>query len=144
MAMAMRMPKLFGEAGVKPPPGAVTQPPTTQMRLAAAAASQDPPASGSIMDQLRPSSTVRMPRRIPLIGKLPIVRQFQVLGTILVLFVVLAALMMFLDGRQAAQSAASSATATEMQMLSQRIARGAALASQGQTAAFAAVTDSRD
>ena len=73
-----------------------------------------------------------MPRKLPLIGHLPIVRQFQVLGVLLVTFLVFAALMMFLDVRTAAQAAAAAATATEMQMLSQRLARGTALASQGQ------------
>src|SRR6185369_3608393 len=145
MAFAVKMPKLFGESGGKPPAGATSEIPITQMRLAAASAGYDPLAPVSIMEQLRTAtSEIKMPRRIPLIGKLPIVQQFQVLGVILVTFVVFAALMVFLDGRQAAQAAASSATATEMQMLSQRIARGAALASQGQTAAFAAVTDSRE
>jgi twitching motility protein PilJ len=62
----------------------------------------------------------------------------------MVAFLVFAALMLFLDGRQSAQSAAASATATEMQMLSQRLARGTALASQGQAAAFPAVKDSRE
>ncbi len=38
----------------------------------------------------------------------------------------------------------ATATATEMQMLSQRLARGTALASQGQPAAFGAIKDSRD
>ncbi len=97
------------------------------------------------MEQLRTAtSDSRMPRKLPLIGHLPIVQQFQVLGVVMATFFVFAALLVFLDGRQAAQAAASSATATEMQMLSQRLARGTALAAQGQTTAFAAVTDSRD
>ena len=143
MALALKVPKLFGDSGGKPPPEATTEAPTTQVRLAALAG-YDPLAPVSIMEQIRTSvPEMKVPRRIPLIGKLPIVRQFQVLGAILVAFVVLAALMVFLDGRQAAQAAASSATATEMQMLSQRLARGAALSSQGQTGAFAALTDSQ-
>jgi twitching motility protein PilJ len=52
--------------------------------------------------------------------------------------------MWWLDGRIATQQAAQGATATEMQMLSQRLARGSALAAQGQSAAFAAVRNSRD
>jgi twitching motility protein PilJ len=87
---------------------------------------------------------MRPPRKVPLIGHLPIVRQFQVLGVALVTFFLFAAFIVFLDGRQASQSAASSSTATEMQMLSQRLARATALAAQGQAAAFAAMKDSRD
>ena len=39
----------------------------------------------------------KMPRKVPLVGHLPIVRQFQVLGVLLVTFLVLAAFVMFLD-----------------------------------------------
>ena len=85
-----------------------------------------------------------MPKKLPLIGHLPVVKQFQTLGMLLVTFLVFAALMVFLDNRQSAQGGAAAATATEMQMLSQRLARGSALAAQGQATAFAAVKDSRD
>ena len=66
------------------------------------------------------------------------------LGTLLLMLLAFAALMVFLDGRAASQGAAATATATEMQMLSQRLARGSAIASQGQAAAFPAVKDSRE
>ena len=89
-------------------------------------------------------SETKMPRKVPLIGHLPIVRQFQVLGVLLVTFLVFAALIMSLDVRTASQVTASAATATEMQMLSQRLARGAALASQGQAAGLAVIKDSRE
>ena len=72
------------------------------------------------------------------------VQQFQWLGFLMVTFLVLAAFMVFWDGRTAAQISATSATATEMEMLSQRLARGTALAAQGQVSAFATVRDSRD
>jgi twitching motility protein PilJ len=117
--------------------------PTTQVR--AAQPGYDPLASVSIMEQLRSAtSELRTPRRLPLIGHLPIVRQFQVLGVLMVAFLTLALLLLFLDGRSASQAAAAESTATEMQMLSQRLARGTALASQGQAAAFAALKDSRE
>jgi twitching motility protein PilJ len=144
MAFELRLPKLFGRGPAKPPPGVTIDLPTTQMRLAAAGG-YDPLASVSIMEQLRTAtSELKLPRKIPVIGNLPVVQQFQVLGVAIVTFIVFAALMLFIDGRQAAQAAASSATATEMQMLSQRLARGTSLAAQGQTGAFAAVTDSRE
>jgi twitching motility protein PilJ len=144
MAFELRLPKLFGEDRRRAPPNSTSDIPTTQVR-AAAPEGYDPLASVSIMEQLRSAtSEIKLPRRVPLIGHLPIVQQFQVLGVVMVTFFVFAAFMVFLDGRQASQAAASSATATEMQMLSQRLARGAALAAQGQTAAFAAVIDSRD
>jgi twitching motility protein PilJ len=97
------------------------------------------------MEQLRTATTeMKMPRRLPVIGHLPIVQQFQVLGVMMVTFFVFAAFMVFLDGRNATQNAAAASTATEMQMLSQRLARGTALAAQGQAGAFASVKDSTD
>src|SRR5262249_29782638 len=89
-----------------------------------------------IDDERLPVPQTRMPRQVPFVGHLLIVRQFWILGVMLVMFLVFAAVIMFLDVKSASQVAASSATAVEMQMLSQRIARGAALASQGQTARF--------
>ncbi len=144
MALNLKLPGLFGD---KPRAAATVEldMPTTQVRAGAAPAGYDPLASVSIMEQLRSATTeIRMPKRIPFIGHLPIVQQFQVLGVAMVSFLVFAAFMVFLDGRNAAQQAASGATATEMQMLSQRLARGTALASQGQAAAFPAVKDSRE
>src|SRR6185312_4632891 len=110
--------------------------PTTQVRMGKnTPPGYDPLASVSIMDQLR-NASAESPgaRKLPVIGNLPVVKQFQVL---------LALLMLFIDSRSTNQSAAQAATATEMQMLSQRLARGSALASQGQKQAFATVEDSR-
>jgi twitching motility protein PilJ len=105
----------------------------------------DPLASVSIMEQLRTAtSEMRVPRKLPLVGNLPVLQQFQVLGVMALTFLVFAAIMMFLESRNATQHSAAAATATEMQMLSQRLARGTALAAQGQATAFAAVKDSRD
>ncbi len=142
MALNLKLPKLFG-AGKNADQPLDLDMPTTQVR--AGTAGYDPLASVSIMDQLRAAKgDVAAPWRIPLVGHLPIVRQFQVLGGLMVLFLILAALMVILDARVAAQGSAMASTATEMQMLSQRLARGTALAAQGQNAAFAAVKDSRD
>jgi twitching motility protein PilJ len=52
--------------------------------------------------------------------------------------------MLFLNTRVSTQATASGTTATEMQMLSQRLARGTSLAVQGNVPAFAGVKDSRD
>ena len=142
MAISLKLPKVFGAE--KGAPAADLDMPTTQVR-AGQQPGYDPLASVSIMEQLRSAtSEMRMPKRLPVIGHLPVVRQFQVLGLLMVTFLVLGALMLFLDGRLASQGAAAESTATEMQMLSQRLARGTALASQGQAAAFAGLKDSRD
>ena len=143
--MAFKMPTLFGAK----PPSALSDDldmPTTQVKMAAQnAAGYDPLATVSIMEQLRSATqTMKMPRRLPVIGAMPVVKQFQVLGTLLAMFLVFAAFMVFLGNRQSTQTAAAAATSTEMQMLSQRLARGSALASQGLAAGFPAVADSRE
>jgi twitching motility protein PilJ len=144
MALNVKLPKLFGK-GHGPAGVSNLDMPTTQVRAAAAPSGYDPLASVSIMEQLRTATSgVRMPRKLPLIGGLPIVKQFQVLGVLLATFLVFAVIIVFLDGRTASQAATSIATATEMQMLSQRVARATALASQGQAAAFSAVKDSSE
>jgi twitching motility protein PilJ len=146
--MALKFGTLFGSEKGKPVEADLDMP-TTQIKMnqgAAGAAGYDPLASVSIMDQLRTAQAAMTtaPRKLPWIGNLPVVKQFQTLGVLLVTFLVFSALMVFLDNRQSSQGSAAAATATEMQMLSQRLARGSALASQGQPTAFAAVKDSRE
>lgn len=143
--MAFKMPNLFG---AKPPvaPADEFDVPTTQVKMASAGETgYDPLASVSAMDQVRAAPpSAKMPGRLPIIGSMPVVKQFQVLGSLLALFLVFAAFMVFLENRQSTQSATATSVATEMQMLSQRLARGSALASQGQAAGFPAVAESRD
>jgi twitching motility protein PilJ len=120
--------------------------PTTQIRMSpSATATYDPLATASIMDQLRNGGTASAPvRKLPLVGRLPVVKQYQMLGVLLLTFAALAAFIYVLDGRTAAQRTASAAMATGMQMLSQRLARASAQAADGQPGALAVVRDSRD
>jgi hypothetical protein len=105
----------------------------------------DPLTSVALLENMRAAATGgRTHWKVPLIGHLPIARQFHVLGILLVLFLVFAALVMALDVRTAAQAAASTATATEMQMLSQRLSSSSTLALQGRPVAFEAVKDTRE
>ena len=102
-------------------------------------------AGATIMEDLR-----RAPRgggratRLPVIGDMPIAKQFQVLAIGLVAFFVLAALMALLSGRLGTQNAAATGAATEMQMLSQRLARGSALTSIGNKEGFKQVKEARE
>ncbi len=141
--MALKLTKFFGNEKAKLVDADLDMP-TTQVKMTQEPG-YDPLASVSVMEQLRAATaSSAQPWKLPLIGHLPVVKQFQTLGVLMVTFLAFAAVMVFLDGRQSSQNAAATATATEMQMLSQRLARGSALASQGQAAAFAAVKDSRD
>jgi twitching motility protein PilJ len=120
-------------------------PTTTQVKMTPPAPGYDPLASVSIMDQLRTAAAEkRQPGRIPFIGHLPAAKQYQILGLLIGVFVVLGLLMLFLYINLTAKSTAGAGIATEMQMLSQRLARGTSLAVQGNAAAFEAVKDSRD
>jgi len=142
--MALKFSNIFGSGKSKAADMELDMP-TTQVKMGQAQSGYDPLASVSIMEQLRSATAnMAMPKKLPIIGNMPVVKQFQTLGVLMVTFLVFAALMVFLDGRQSSQAAAAAATATEMQMLSQRLARGTALAAQGQANAFPAVKDSRE
>ena len=120
MAFELKIPKLVG-GGREREPSEEFDPPTTQVRASADGATYDPLAAPSLMDQMRAAiAETRMPKKVPVIGHLPIVRQFQILGLLLVAFVALAVLIMLLDVRTASQATASTATATEMQMLDRK------------------------
>jgi hypothetical protein len=141
--MALKMTKLFGET--RTAENTDFDVPTTQVRMNITSPEGfDPLASMSVMEQLRTASDSAPPPRLPIIGRLPVVRQFQILGVVTIAFLALAVFMVYLDNRASSQQALQAAAATEMQMLSQRLARGSALAAQGQAAAFAAIRDSRD
>jgi len=144
--MAITLKNLLGSGGGGRKSGAeLEMPTTTQVKMNAPAAGYDPLASASIMEQLRTAAAeARVPGRLPLIGHLPVAKQQQILFTLLIVFALLAVAMVWINGRIAGQVAASSGTATEMQMLSQRLARSTSLAVQGNASAFEAVKDSRD
>jgi len=143
--MALKFAKMFGGDKAKTLDGEDLDMPTTQVKMAQTVqAGYDPLASVSIMEQLRSASAnMATPRKLWFIGNLPVVKQFQTLGVLMVTFLLFAALMVYLDSRQSSQGAAASATATEMQMLSQRLARGSTNAAQGQASAFRTVSRSR-
>src|SRR5206468_4033676 len=89
-------------------------------------------------------AAAKMPRKVPFIGRLWVVKQFQVLGVLMVMFTVFAVFILFVDARMATQQAAASTTALDMQMLSQRLARTASLAVQAQPGAINTLKDTRD
>jgi len=145
--MALKMPKLAGGKTVMAAGDTNIEIPTTQVKMTrqASAVSYDPLASVSIMEQLRTASAAaKMPRKVPFIGRLSVVKQFQVLGVLMVTFTVFAVFILFVDARMAAQQAAASTTALDIQMLSQRLARTASLAAQAQPGAIITLKDARD
>jgi twitching motility protein PilJ len=81
---------------------------------------------------------------LPLIGRLAVGKQIQILVSIMVLFLLLAATCVYFNFRQVTQNTQYLATATEMQMLSQRIANSAQQAVQGSSPAFGQLRQSQD
>ena len=83
-------------------------------------------------------------RPLWLIGKLPIGRQLQLLTVVLVALLAVDAAIVVVDTRQGAFNTLYIATAGKIRMLSQRLAKAAQQASQGNAAAFRQLRESRD
>jgi twitching motility protein PilJ len=71
-------------------------------------------------------------------------RQLQLLGALFLLFLVVIAAMVFIDTRSATRNTAYVQAAGDMRMLSQRLAKAAQRALQGDAAAFAELKTSRE
>lgn len=89
-------------------------------------------------------ATEPVARSLPVIGQWPVARQFQMLLALLAGLLLMAALLVALHNREATQTAVYVSTATEMQMLSQRMANSAQQAAQGVPSAFPQLRESRD
>ena len=83
-------------------------------------------------------------RPLPLIGRLPIGRQLQLLTLVLVALLAADAALVAVDTRQGTLGTIYIATVGKIRMLSQRLAKAAQQASQGNPAAFRQLRDSRD
>ncbi|MBA2351703.1 MAG: methyl-accepting chemotaxis protein [Burkholderiales bacterium] len=103
----------------------------------------DPMQTISMTDDIQKDKS-STPSQLPLIGALPHAKQLKVLGTLLLLFLALGALMIFINSRQTTHSGIYISTAREMQMLSQRLAKGAQQAVVGNVSGFDQLQDSRD
>src|SRR4030095_929486 len=83
-------------------------------------------------------------RPLPLIGRLSTAKQLQVLTTALVAFLVIDAAVVAYDTRQGTFATLYVSTVGKIRMLSQRLAKAAQQASQGNGEAFKQLRDSRD
>ena len=82
--------------------------------------------------------------KLPLLGKLPSGRQLQILTGALVFFLLVDAAVVWLDARQSTFGTIYIATVGKIRMLSQRLAKAAQQASQGNREAFKQLRESRD
>ncbi|HEX2565416.1 MAG TPA: type IV pili methyl-accepting chemotaxis transducer N-terminal domain-containing protein, partial [Burkholderiales bacterium] len=81
---------------------------------------------------------------LPLIGRLSTARQLQILTSALVLFLVVDAAIVAYDTRQSTFDTVYIASAGKLRMLSQRLAKAAQQASEGNREAFKQLRESRD
>ncbi|WP_028450399.1 MULTISPECIES: methyl-accepting chemotaxis protein [Chitinibacter] len=103
----------------------------------------DPSRTTWILDKIRlpEGDTSQLAKPLPLIGHLPSRQQMAILLLVMVLSLLLFALTAFLSFRSAETNANHQAIATEMQMLSQRLARASNQAVQGNEEAFGILQD---
>jgi twitching motility protein PilJ len=81
---------------------------------------------------------------LPVIGRFAIGKQLQILTVLLVLLLAIAAGIVFIDNRQGTFGTIYIASVGKIRMLSQRIAKAAQQASQGNRVAFKELRESRD
>jgi len=124
MAIKLGALKLFGGGAAKAEPRAAAKP------AAKAAAS----ASGGGF----------LSRPLPVIGRLSTGKQLQIFTTLLVLFLVVDAAVVTIDTRESTFGTVYIATVGKIRMLSQRLAKAAQQASQGNVEAFKQLRQSRD
>ena len=98
----------------------------------------------TVIDPSEPVSKGTIPLLLPLLNRFPVVKQLQILGGCLVLVMLVIAVLAYRDDRQSAYNTAYIATAGEMRMLSQRLAKASSLALLGDTVAFKQLLESRD
>jgi len=110
--MALKMARLFG-GEPRAAENTDFDVPTTQVRMGITSPEgYDTPPTLSVMEQLRTASNAPATRpKLGLIGNLPVVKQFQILGVLTVAFLALAAFMVYLDNRAANQQSTQSSIA---------------------------------
>jgi twitching motility protein PilJ len=81
---------------------------------------------------------------IPLVGKLPIEKQWPILATLAVLFVVITIALVIFDARESRNSASYATATAEMRFHAQRMAKAAADSTTGNANAFSQLADSRE
>jgi twitching motility protein PilJ len=81
---------------------------------------------------------------LPVIGRLTIAKQLQILAVLLFLLLAIAAGIVYIDNRQGTHGTIYIASVGKIRMLSQRIAKAAQQASQGNRIAFKELRESRD
>ena len=96
----------------------------------------------TIMDDAQPIATKKSASGPGFLGQYSVIKQLQILGGAFLLIVVIIIAFVYRDNRESAFNSIYIATAGEMRMLSQRLAKASGLALQGNTSAFKQLRDS--
>ncbi len=99
-------------------------------------------AAATLMDDGPPVVAGKSRSAIDFLSQFSVTKQLQLLGTILLLMMVIIAIVIYHDNRESTYGSAYIATAGEMRMLSQRLAKASSLALQGESTAFKQLRDS--
>jgi twitching motility protein PilJ len=107
------------------------------------------PTSGgdtTIMESGDPGSaaTRRGPPRLPLLGDKPARQQFQILGVVFLVLLLIVGLLAWRENRTGTHATTYIAATGQMRMLSQRLAKSAQFSLQGVAGAFQELRESRD
>ncbi|MBL8395072.1 MAG: type IV pili methyl-accepting chemotaxis transducer N-terminal domain-containing protein [Candidatus Accumulibacter sp.] len=100
--------------------------------------------SRTVMDTDAPAKKAAFPFSPAMLRQLPVAKRLQLLGGCLVLVMLVIAVVVYRDNRQATFHTAYIATAGDMRMLSQRLAKASSLALLGEPIAFKQLRESRD
>src|SRR5882672_4027846 len=101
-------------------------------------------AAREAVPQRRPAPGGILAVPLPLIRRLTVGRQLQLLTGLLVILLLIDAVIVVMDARQATFNSLYIATVGKIRMLSQRLAKAAQQASQGNREGFKQLRDSRD
>lgn len=116
----------------------------TTAAVGGSSASQTGPATGTAAADAAAALAARGARPQPIIGGLTVLRQYIVLGAVMLVMSFIAVVTVVIDNRQATHSAIYLPTGANMRMLTQRIAKSTQEAMTGNAAAFRQLLDSRE
>jgi len=101
-------------------------------------------AQSTVMDNVKVAKGKKLRGKLPFIGHRPTGKQLQILGALLVVFVITTIAGITVNVRVGQRGTAYNFAASQMRMLSQSIAKAAQLSLQGNTQAFKELKESHD
>ncbi len=99
-------------------------------------------SAATVMDDAQPVPAQKRGRGLGFLGQYTVTKQLQIFGGILMLLMLMIAGIVYHDNRESTYSSVYIATAGEMRMLSQRLAKSSSMAMQGNSEAFTQLTES--